>query len=199
MKKMIWFTSLSILFLVFVMPAVMALALDIIPSGEQPGYNSNQRLSIYGKRGVTQKFVSKEKNLTAIGTSIRNPNLKNKKEINLNLYDENGSLIRSGILNGQNVEDGAFVKFIFPPISDSKDKTYSFTILSPEAGSEETIEVFYNNFETQGILEFTYDEEVYPGGLPIVTFHKPDSKLEVVREVYSNLFSRLLSPHSQTI
>lgn len=197
MKKMIWLTSLFVIFLAFIVPGILALTLDIIPSSDQPGYNSNQRLSIYGERTVSQKFVSRDKNLVAIGTSIRNPNLKNKKEIILSLYDENKKLVRSSTLNGQNFQDGDFVKFVFPEISDSEGKIYTFTISSPLAGPEETVEVFYFGGATENILEYTYDEKSYPGGLPIVTFHKPDSKFEVVGKIYTNLFSRLLSLDSQ--
>lgn len=192
MKKMVWLTIFSVLFLVFAMPMVLAVTLKVTPAGDQPGYNSDQKLSIYGTRGISQKFVSKEKNLTAIGTSIRNPNLKNKKEIIFSLYDEGGKLVRTSVLNGQNFQDGDFVKFYFEPITDSVDKTYSFSLFSPEAGPEEIIEVFYVSSTTDSILDYTYDGIVYPGGLPIVTFHKPDSKWEVVKEVYSNWLSRLL-------
>lgn len=192
MKKMIWLTSLFVIFLVFIVPGMLASTLDIIPYGDQPGYNSNQRLAVYGERTVSQKFISTEKNLAAIGTSIRNPNLKNKKEIILSLYDEDKNLVRTSTLNGQNFQDGDFVKFVFPEISDSEGKIYTFTISSPLAGPEETVEVFYFGGATENILEYTYDEKSYPGGLPIVTFYKPNSKLEVIKKVYSNWLSRLL-------
>jgi hypothetical protein len=193
MKKMIWLTTLSILFLIFVSPGILAFTLDMIPAADQPGYNSDKRLSIYGLRDAKQKFVSQEADLTAIGTSIKNPNLKNKKEIFLNLYGEDKNLVRTAVLNGQVVPDGAFVKFVFPPIRDSKGVTYTFTISTPTADDpEETIEVFYIESPTESILEFTYDEETYPGGFPIVTFHKPASKWEIVKSVYSDLLSRIL-------
>lgn len=191
MKKMIWLTSLFVLFLIFIAPGILALTLDIIPSGDQPGYNSNQRLAVYGERTVSQKFISEDINLAAIGTSIRNPNLKNKKEIILSLYDEDKKLVRTSTLNGQNFQDGDFVKFIFSPITDSMNKTYTFNISSPLAGPEETIEVFYFDTPTENVLEYIYDEKSHPGGLPIVTFHKPNSKWEIVKDIYSNLFSRL--------
>jgi hypothetical protein len=190
MKKMICLTTLFVAFLIFVVPGILALTLDIVPAGDQPGFNSDQRLSIYGKRGVSQKFTSADANLTAIGTSMRNPNLKNKKEIILNLYDGKENLIRTSVINGQNFQDGDFVKFVFQPIPDSFGKTYTFTIFSPEADPEETIEVFYFNSPTENILEYTYDEKSYPGGLPLVTFHKPESKWEVVKKIYSNWFSK---------
>ena len=192
MKKMIWLTTVSVLFLVFIVPGIMAFAIDIIPANDQPGYDYNKRLSIYGERQITQVFISKDKNLTAIGTSIKNPNLKNKKEIFFNLYDENGSLIRQSILNGLNIEDGDFVKFVFAKINDSLNKTYTFTLSSPAAGPGEIIEVFIIK-PTEDILEYSYGEETHPGGAPIVTFHRPDSQVEIVKMVYSNWLSRLLS------
>jgi hypothetical protein len=179
---------------IFLVPAILAMTLKMVPAGDQPGYNSDQKLSIYGKRGISQRFISKEKNLTAIGTSIKNPNLKNKKEIILSLYDENNKLIRTSVLNGQNIQDGDFVKFVFEPVPNSLNKTYLFTIFSPEAGPEETIEVFYISSPADSVLEYTYDEKTYPGGLPIVTFHKPESKWEVVKKVYASWFFRFI-PH----
>jgi hypothetical protein len=190
MKKMVWLTTLFVTFLIFVVPGILALTLDIIPAGDQPGFDSDQRLSIYGKRGVSQKFISVGANLTAIGTSMRNPNLKNKKEIILNLYDVKENLIRTSVVNGQNFQDGDFVKFVFQPIPDSSGKTYTFTLFSPDAGPEETIEVFYLKSPTENIIEYTYDEKSYPGGLPLVTFHKPGSRWEVIKKIYSNWFSR---------
>jgi len=185
MKKLIWFTTLTILFLLFIMPGVMTLAIDMIPANDQPGYGGSIRVPIYGERQYSQKFISRDSNLTAIGTSIKNPNLKNKLDIFFNLYDENGSLIRSSNLSGFNTGDGDFVKFVFEKINDSLNKIYTFTISSPAAGPEEIIEVFIIK-PTEDILEYSYGDEIYPGGIPMVAFHKPDSKLEIVKTVYSN-------------
>lgn len=169
----------------------MASTINMIPYGVQPGYDYNERLPVYGEKQISQVFKSKEKNLVAIATSIRNPNLNNKREISLDLYDENHNLIRTSVLNGKNIEDGDFVKFIFPVITNSSNKKYTFTLSSPSAGPEETIEIFTID-PTEYILNYSYENEDYSGGIPMVTFHKPDSKWEIVKRVYSNLFSRLL-------
>lgn len=192
MKKLICFTTTVILFFVFFIPAILATGLKLIPGGDQPGYNPDLRLSIYGIRTVTQKFVSNTTNLSAIGTSIRNPNLKNKKDIILTLDDANMNVIRTAVINGQNVQDGDFVKFVFDPISDSAGKTYIFTIASPDAGPEEIIGVFYTQDMPSWIVQYSYDKNTYSGGLPIVLYFKPVSKITVVKDIYSNLFSRLL-------
>lgn len=192
MKKLIWFTATLILFMLFLAPAILAFGIKLVPGEDQPGYNSNQRLSIYRDRVITQKFVSKDSNLSAIGTSIRNPNLKNKKDIILTLFNEKTETVRTSVINGQNVEDGNFIKFIFDPIPDSENTTYFFTLASPEAGPEETIEVFYTQTMPNWIEQYSYDNKDYLGGLPIVLYFKPVSKISVVKSIYSNLFSRLL-------
>jgi len=191
-KKMIWFTTISILFVLFIVPGIMASAIKMIPAGDQPGYGP-RRLSIYGIGELSQKFISKEKNLTAIGTTVKNPNLKNKKEVILNLYDANNNLIRKSILNGFNIGDGDFVKFVFEVVPDSLDKEYSFTLSSPTAAADEIIEVFLIDGPANGIIEYTFGEETHESGIPLVTFHKPDSQWEVIRGVYSNWLSKLLS------
>lgn len=191
MKKLIWFTTISILFLVFIAPAVLALGISLVPGDSQPGYNPDLRLSIYKDRDVTQRFISQDANLSAIGTSIRNPNLKNKQDIILALFDDRMNLLRTVTINGQNVEDGSLVKFVFDPIPDSNDETYIFTLASPDAGPEETIEVFVVDMPGW-IQQYTYDQKVYPGGLPMVLYFKPVSKFAVIKDIYSNLFSRLL-------
>lgn len=197
MKKMIWVTTVSILFIIFVVPGIMALTVKMIPASDQPGYDYNRRLSIYGIRLLSQKFVSTENNLTAVATSIRNPNLKNKKEVILNLYDSTGNLIRTSVLNGLNIEDGDFMKFVFAPIADSEDKEYSFTLSSPLAGEGETIEVFILDKSQGQLVEYSYEKEVKPGGMPMVTYHMPESKIKTIELVYSNWLSRLLFPRSQ--
>ncbi len=198
MKKIIWATTLSISFLLFVLPGILASTLDMVPANDQPGYNGSKRLSIYGERQFSQKFISRDKNLTAIGTSIKNPNLKNKQEIIFNLYGKDKVLIRTAALNGFNIGDGDFVKFVFQSVPDSGGKEYSFTISSPAAGPGEMLEVFIIE-PTPDIIDYFYEEETHPGGIPLVTFHKPNSKLELIKTVYFNWFSRLLSPGSQKI
>lgn len=184
------FTIFTILFLLFVLPILMIVPIKMVPSGDQPGYGDMGRVSVYGLRQFKQVFVSTENNLVAIGTTIKNPNLKNKKEILFNLYAENNNLIRTTILNGFNIGDGDFAKIVFEPVIDSKDKKYYFTLSSPTAGEEEIIELFLIK-PTNEIIEYTYDEETKLGGIPMVTFHKPEGLLKNTLTIFSNIFSKL--------
>lgn len=193
MKKMIWFTVITVLGIIFIVPMFLSLFIPMIPSGVQPGYDPKIRLSIYSNIVFVQKFISKTNNLTAVGLSIRNPNLKNQSEIIFNIYNPDGTLIRGVTISGRNLEDGSFIKFVFPPILDSMNKEYLFSLSSPGAGAEETIELFIiKEGGESGIIEYLYGGENYPGGTPIVLYSKPDSKFSVIKSVYSNWLSRLL-------
>lgn len=200
MNKLIWVTTFSVLFFVFIFPGIVAMAIDMTPFNDQPGYSVEEKTSVYGKKVILQEFTSQEGNLTAIGISLGNPNLKNKKPITLTL-SEGENVIRAATINGLNLEDGDFVKFVFPVITDSKGKLYVFTITSPLAGADEVIYIFRSK-ETpdwMGKLRFN-DGEVeddIEGGLPFVTFHKPQSRLQVVKVIYFNWLSRLLPLDSQ--
>jgi len=194
MRKLVFFTTTIILFLVFLAPAVLATGIKLISGNDQPSYS--QTLGVYGDTDITQKFVSQVDNLSAVGTSIKNPNLLNRKDIIFTLYDENMKLVRTVTINGLNIEDGSFFKFVFDPIANSKNKIYFFNLKSPAAGPGNLIEVFLSQNPPTWIVEYNYDQKTYSGGIPIVIFSKPTSKLETVKEVYSNLFSRLLHPYS---
>lgn len=195
MKKIIWITSIFILGMVFVLPALLALGIRVIPAEVQPPLNKTK--DVYGLFTVTQEFTSLRPNMTSIGMSIKNPNLKNRQDITLDLFDEGGQMIRTAKLNGLNIDDGAFVKFTFDPIPDSLNKKYSLTISAPSAGPEDLLALFYTDNKPSWIGRLKFDKEEVVGGLSMVTFHKPVSKIEVIKEIYSNLFSRLLFHHYQ--
>lgn len=198
MKRMIWLTTVFVLGLLLLVPVVLSMGLKMIPVNTQPGFNYDVRVSIYRDRVFVQKFTAQKENLTAIGMSIRNPNLKNKADVIFNLENLDGSIVRSVLLNGMNLEDGSFTKFVFDPIPDSLGKEYLFTISSPGAGPEETLELFIIGADDKsGIMEYSYMGEAKAGGTPIVQYVKPVSKAEVIKEVFSNLLSRLLPRHSQ--
>lgn len=190
MKKIIWITSIFILGMVFVLPALLALGIRVIPADVQPPLNKTR--DIYGLFTVTQEFTSLRPNMTSIGLSIKNPNLKNRKDVTLDLFDSEGRKIRSATLNGLNIDDGAFVKFTFDPITDSQNRKFTFTISAPFAGPEDLLAAYYADKKPSWIGQLKFDKEEVGGGLSMVTFHKSIGKIEVIKEIYSNLFSRLL-------
>jgi hypothetical protein len=189
MKKLIYFTTAFIFLMVFVLPFVLALFIKIIPANDQPGYSGTR--GVYGVFTVSQEFTSPDNNLTAIATTLGNPNLKNKDKIEFVLRSAEGNVVRTVTLSGLNVGDGAFVKFLFDPIVDSKDKKYIFTISSPGAGEEQVINVFVAQERTDFIGRATYGEEVIENGLPIVVYFKPMSRIGVASDIYASWLQRM--------
>lgn len=185
--KIIKFTTIFTLIVIFVLPIVMATQIKMIPGNVQPGYDGAKRVSIYSDKVFSQEFISKDDNLTAIGTSIKNPNLKNKSDVILKLYDEDKNLLRQTVINGFNLEDGSFVKLVFDPIQDSKDKKYHFEITSSQASVDEVIELFITK-ESETAINYTYENETFKGGAPIVLYYKSEGALRNIIEVYSNAF-----------
>ena len=190
MKKMIWFTVLAVLFSVFILPGILALGIRYIPYDIQPPLEGVK--DIYGQFTISQEFISQEAQLAGIGMTIKNPNLKNKKEFFLNLYDDKGQMLREITYSGANVEDGSYLKFLFDPIADSKGKVYNITLSNPSADEEEVLGVFYTLNKPDWIGRMSFNSEEQEGGISLVTFHKPLTKLGVIKTIYISWLYRLL-------
>lgn len=173
----------------------MVLGIKIIPSDVQPPLQYTQ--DVYQDLYISQEFTSLLPNLTDIGMSIKNPNLKDQNDITLSLYDQNGQLVRTSKLNGLNIGDGAFVKFQFSPIIDSLNQRYSFTIMSPSSYPEDLFELFYTDDKPSWIGQMQFNGKNVVGGLSFVTFHQPVSKIGLIKSIYSDFISRFLHLHSQ--
>jgi hypothetical protein len=195
MKKMIWITTLFVVFLIFILPGIVALGVKYIPSGVQPPLHKTR--DVFGKFQISQEFTSVRNGLTGFSMTIKNPNLKNKKDVYLYLFDDQKTLIRESKLNGSNIEDGSYVKFLFDPVLGSENKNYKFVLSSPDAGEEEVLPIFFTEEKPLWVGLMMYDIEEIPGGVSFVTLHTPESKLSIVKDLYSSWISRLLFPRSQ--
>lgn len=187
---MIWFTVLAVLFAVFVLPGILALGIRYIPYDIQPPLERVK--NIYGKYTISQEFTSQEGQLTGIAMTIKNPNLKNKKDFFLDLYNDKGEMLREVKFNGANVEDGTYIKFLFDPIADSRGKKYLITLSNPSGDDEEVLGIYYTLNKPSWIGKMVFGLEEQEGGISLVTFYKPQSKLGVIKTIYTSWLSRLL-------
>ena len=193
MKKLVWFTTAFVLTLVFVVPGVVALLIKIVPYNDQPGYSVDNRKSIFFTNVVSQSFNAQEDRLTGIGITVGNPNLKNKKDVVLKLFNAAGSLVRTSTLNGLNIPDGNFTRFLFEPIADSKGKNYTFTLESPDAREEDVLYVYFTDGVPDWVGDVIFQEEIFEEGkLAFVTYHTPISKASLVTEIYTNWLGRMV-------
>lgn len=187
--KLILFTTIFVLCLVFLLPGVFSLRIKYLPVSDQPSLDRTEK--IYGEKVLKQKFISSENNLTAIGLSIKNPNLLNKDDIDLTLF-EGDIVVRSHKLNGANIEDGAFVKFIFDPLLDSKEKEYEFSLSASGAKDATALEPFISSNKPKNTGSLMIGEQEATGSsLSYVSFYKPEGKLLLMSEIYSAWFGRL--------
>lgn len=176
MKKEIYLTIIFVFLLIFIIPVILVFGIKYIPSGIQPSLGNTKK--IYKDINLSQSFISLQDNLGGIGVSIKNPNFANKKKASFQLLDSEKKVIRSVILNGQNIADGKFVKILFEPIQDSKGKEFIWTFSSPESIFEDALEIFLT--ENPPVWSFDLDDV-----LSYVTLHKVTKPFEVLKIISS--------------
>lgn len=204
MNRSIIFIIMFILIFLFVLPLLLTFAIRVIPNDAQPSLNDTKK--IYGEIILSQAFKSLRDNLSGIGTSIKNPNFANKKDIKVEIYEEGKSQpLRRVMLSGKNTADGKFVKIKFDPILDSKDKKYSWTISSPDASEVDAIEVFVTNNKPTWSLELKINNELSEESISYVSLHTVKNPTEILFMVFSDWKNKLtkdlvfLIPYSLTI
>lgn len=194
--KLATFTIITIIFIVFIFPAILSFAIINIPNNDQPSLDKTQK--IYGDLIISQAFISKNTNLSVIGMSIKNPNLTNKKDIILSIY-ENNILLRSSVLNGKQIADGKFVKFKFNPIVESGNKLFLFTLAAPvttkeEADHNNALEVFLTDQKSEGIYEVLISDKIIPNtSIAFVSFSKPPYLTFALEVIYSKWLNKFTS------
>ncbi len=167
-------------------PAILSLGIRLVPNSFQPSLDGTQK--VYGEVKVSSDISSSSNNLSGIGLSIKNPNLINKKDINLSVFS-NGNLLRSVTLNGRSIGDGNFIKFIFDPIDDSKGKVYNMVFSAPGVADGEALEIFLtSNPDGSGIK---VGKDVHTEGLSDVVFYHPSNPLSLATIIYEELIGRL--------
>lgn len=188
--KLIFLTTALIVFLVFILPALLSLGLRQIPDAYQPGLEGTQK--IYEDISVAQSFISPSNNLNGIGVSLKNPLLENKKDIFFEIYDKDKIMLRRIILNGKNIADGNFIKLIFDPIPGSQNKKFIFILSAPSSSKNEALEIFLTNTKPFFSQDLTVKDEKQDGSISFVTFHKPKSIFLTWIDIYSNWIKRLI-------
>lgn len=216
MKKEVLFYILAILIIVF-LPGILSMGLKLIPGKIQPSLDITRK--IYGKYVVAEPFLATRNNLSAIGTSIKNPNLKNIDDVVISIFDESGNFLQESVVNGRNIPDGDFIKFKFSPIKDSKNKMYTIILSSKSKDGINPVEIFYTN--QYPVSEKISDnlivcEDELSGKMVISSIDKSDCKIvevinnngltlsfvdfysnsnffSVVFDIYSQMFNRLIA------
>lgn len=171
--------KINIYFIVFALaivclPALLSFGIRYLPANNQPPLGVTQKL--YGDKIMKDRIGLSENNFSGLGLSFKNPNLINKKEITLEISEENGELLRSSVLSGFNIPDGGFVRFAFEPIADSKGNGYVIALSSPSSEEKEALEVYLSKGSEN---------------IALVAYYKPRSAASLIGDIYSNWMERL--------
>lgn len=186
---MVKLTLVFILFALLLLPLLLSLFIKNIPNDIQPSLEGTQ--IIYKDLTVAQSFISNTANLSGIGMSIKNPYLRNKKSLILNLQKEDRSVVRSVNLNGVNILDGDFMKISFNPIPDSAGKRYYLELLAPDSESQESLEIFMTSKKPSWLKDLYVNGEVKDTALSVVTYHKGTNLLAIPIGIFINWGKRL--------
>lgn len=189
--RIVYISITFIFFLFLLIPFFLSFLIREIPNDIQHSLEGTQM--IYKDFTVTQYFTSQLSNLSGIGTSIKNPDFRNRKDLILNLYSDDKSLVRTVNLNGANILDGDFIVIRFEPISNSKGKKYSIQFSAPESESSESLEIFLSSQKPSWIEDLYINANKSDSKIPFVTYHRPSNVLSIAREVFVQVLKRLFA------
>lgn len=188
--KYIYITTFFVIFLVLFLPATLSFGIRSIPINIQP---DNQKVEkIFAANNIYQEVLVKENNFSGVGVSLKNPNLVNKKDLFLHIYDKNNNLTGQAIVNGSHIQDGRFLRLNFDPIPNSKGNLYKLAFSAPDAGKDDALEIFYSDQKLPESKKLLFNEKEQEGvNLAYVLLRKPISQTEVLSEIYKEWFNKL--------
>lgn len=176
---------------IFLIPFLLSLFIKEIPNDVQPSLEATQ--IIYKDINARQAFKSEMDNLSGIGTSIKNPYFRNKKNLQMEISTEDNQTVRTINVNGANIPDGDFSIFMFEPIKESKNKRYFLSVSAPEAVNSDALEMFLTSQQPSWLEDFYVNSEKKDFKLSIVTYHKPANLFTIATGVLSQMLKRLVA------
>lgn len=172
------YIPIIIFIIILILPALTLLSLRKETGLKQ----TNARKVIFISENSVFKFsfVSPKRNLNSVVLKLKNVTIRssvgrNTKPIYFKLL-ENREIIRQVEISGSNIIEDSDIRFTFPTIENSEDKTYSVILSSPETNKSEEVGI---NADNSG----------YPF---IITYHIPASKLHLISDVYTNFLQRII-------
>jgi glycosyltransferase involved in cell wall biosynthesis/2-polyprenyl-3-methyl-5-hydroxy-6-metoxy-1,4-benzoquinol methylase len=99
---------------------------------------------IRGKRRIGQSFVARHDHLYRIDVLVATYGRRNTRDVILHLMasPDAASDLATVRVNASQLADSGYASFVFPPLADSRSKTYYFCLESPESVSGDAISVW---------------------------------------------------------
>lgn len=176
---------------IFVLPFFLSFFIKEIPNDVQHSLEGTQ--IIYKDVNVLQAFKSEMSNLSGIGMSIKNPYLRNRKDLILDILSSDRKLLRTTTVNGASILDGDLRKIEFEPIVDSKDKNYFLSLSSKDTEESETLEIFLTSKKVSWIGDLYINSNKQDSTFSFITYHRPNNILTITSEIFIQWGERLLA------
>lgn len=127
-------------------------------------YNKNigaVYVDVWKEKTLNQYFEVNVDNLSKISVLINsNGKLLVDKELLMKIYDENDNEIRSSISIIENLDTLGYFDFSFDKIEDSLGKKFKFSLNCTNCSSEESINIYGNNYEKEGLYA-SVDDNIF--------------------------------------
>lgn len=197
MNKIIVFTTGLIICLILVFPLSLTFLIKNISNQIQPSLDS--RFDIYDTQPVIQYVLITEDNFSGIALSIANPNLANKKDLNVTILSADDQVLRETKISGANIGDGAYPKILFAPITDSKNQTYKIKFSTPdtsiaEAKLRQSLGLYLTYQKVPWLKQiFIATEPEESRTVALITFSRPKTPFFLMSQVISSLWQRFLA------
>lgn len=197
MNKLIFFTIGLVICLIFIFPLGLTFLIKNISSQIQPSLDS--RFDIYDIQPLTQEVLITEDNFSGIALSIANPNLANKKDLEITVLSLDDQVLAQTKINGANIGDGAYPKILFTPILNSKNQTYKIKFLTPdtsvsEAKLRQSLGLYLTYQKTSWLKQMSIAGEPEESRtVALITFTKPQNPFFLMSQVVLSLWQRFLA------
>lgn len=164
--------------LILTTPFIISLGIKYLPENPQPEIKSYAK--IYGENKFSQIIKPENNNLSAVGITFKNPNLRNKNNLHLEIKNDSGLTLVNKIVNGQVIGDGNFLRIKFPPIIDSINKNLIVNFSSENSIDNDALEISLTN-----------NHNGMKPQLALATFYSPENPIFTGLDIYSDWFNKL--------
>lgn len=192
--RLVKVNTILVFIALLLMPALLSLGINNIPYGNQP--STDWSVKVFQNNIIEQKFTAQVNNLSAIGISIKNPNLANTGDIVLQLLSSDRHILRTSTLNGQHIPDGGFEQFTFMPVSDSLNQPYILELSAPSSVDLDSYEIFMTRQQISAVDPAMSNGVLVPGSMAFVQYEHPRNKLTLLGSIYLTWINKLVGDMS---
>jgi len=159
-NKLFLLIIIELVFLLFLLLILPSIFIRERPGIHQTSFENILPLDI--NHSYTQSFISDQDNLNSVSVNLKNPALKSRDMVYVEVQDVNKETLQELSITGQGIEDPSWLNFKFPLLNSKKGDTFLIKVTS-NAQNDNDLYIYGNNknqninfkttFATQNIKE----------------------------------------------